>query len=53
VAILTDCCTTVNEVLHLIALHAVSTRVPVVESRTVPQGEGARRYPRYVAEKQP
>lgn len=25
--ILADCCTTVNEMLHLIALHAVSTRV--------------------------
>ncbi len=35
VAILTDCCKTVNEVLHLIALHAVSTRVRLVESRTV------------------
>ncbi len=27
VSILTDCCTTVNEALHNIALHAVSTRV--------------------------
>jgi nicotinamidase-related amidase len=27
VSILTDCCTTVNEMLHMIALHAVSTRV--------------------------
>jgi len=27
VSILTDCCTTVSEILHLIALHAVSTRV--------------------------
>jgi hypothetical protein len=35
VAILTDCCTTVNEMLHLIALHAVSTRVRLVESRAV------------------
>jgi len=26
VSILTDCCTTVSERLHLIALHAVSTR---------------------------
>jgi hypothetical protein len=30
VAILTDCCTTVNEMLHLIALHAVSTRVRLI-----------------------
>lgn len=27
VSVLPDCCTTVSEVLHLIALHAVSTRV--------------------------
>ncbi len=27
VSILPECCTTVNEILHLIALHAVSTRV--------------------------
>jgi len=27
VSILTDCCTTVDEMLHMIALHAVSTRV--------------------------
>jgi len=27
VTILPDCCTTVSEILHLIALHAVSTRV--------------------------
>jgi nicotinamidase-related amidase len=26
-AILTDCCTTVSEMIHLIALHAVSTRM--------------------------
>jgi nicotinamidase-related amidase len=32
VTILPDCCTTVSEVLHLIALHAVSTRVPLVPS---------------------
>jgi nicotinamidase-related amidase len=32
VAILPDCCTTVNEVLHLIALHAVSTRTRLVPS---------------------
>eukprot|EP00766_Chilomastix_caulleryi_P002939 gnl/Chilomastix_caulleri/397.p1 GENE.gnl/Chilomastix_caulleri/397~~gnl/Chilomastix_caulleri/397.p1 ORF type:complete len:200 (+),score=14.26 gnl/Chilomastix_caulleri/397:67-600(+) len=29
VKILGDCCTTVSEPIHLIALHAVSTRVPV------------------------
>ncbi len=27
VTMLTDCCTTVNEAIHMIALHAVSTRV--------------------------
>ena len=32
VAILPDCCTTVTEPIHLIALHAVSTRVPLVAS---------------------
>jgi len=32
VSILVDCCTTVNEMLHQIALHAVSTRVPLVTS---------------------
>ncbi len=30
VTLLPDCCTTVNEPIHLIALHAVSTRVPLV-----------------------
>jgi nicotinamidase-related amidase len=30
VSILADCCTTVNEMLHNIALHAVSTRVPLI-----------------------
>jgi nicotinamidase-related amidase len=30
VSILPDCCTTVNEMLHNIALHAVSTRVTLV-----------------------
>ena len=30
VTILPDCCTTVSEILHLIALHAVSTRVKLV-----------------------
>ena len=33
VCILVDCCTTVSEVLHKLALHAVSTRVPAVSSR--------------------
>lgn len=32
VTILPDCCTTVSEILHLIALHALSTRVKVVPS---------------------
>lgn len=32
VCILPDCCTTVDEMIHTIALHAVSTRVPLVES---------------------
>jgi nicotinamidase-related amidase len=32
VSILTDCCTTVSEPIHLIALHAVSTRVPLISS---------------------
>lgn len=32
VSILPDCSTTVSEILHLIALHAVSTRVPLVSS---------------------
>jgi nicotinamidase-related amidase len=35
VAILVDCCTTVSEILHLIALHAVSTRVKLVPSSEV------------------
>lgn len=30
VSILMDCCTTVDEMIHNIALHAVSTRVPLV-----------------------
>jgi nicotinamidase-related amidase len=30
VTVLTDCCTTVSEILHLIALHALSTRVALV-----------------------
>jgi len=29
-SILPDCCTTVSEILHLIALHAVSTRVQLI-----------------------
>ncbi len=33
VSILPDCCTTVNEMLHKIALHAVSTRVSLVPSK--------------------
>ena len=33
VSILPDCCTTVNEMLHNIALHAVSTRVSLVPSK--------------------
>jgi len=33
VTILPDCCTTVDEMLHTIALHAVSTRVSLVPSR--------------------
>jgi nicotinamidase-related amidase len=32
VTIMPDCCTTVSEILHLIALHAVSTRVKLVPS---------------------
>ena len=32
VCILTDCCTTVDEMIHNIALHAVSTRVKLVPS---------------------
>ncbi len=32
VTILPDCCTTVSEILHLIALHAVSTRMKLVPS---------------------
>ena len=33
VSILPDCCTTVDEMIHTIALHAVSTRVPLVPSK--------------------
>lgn len=32
VSMLTDCCTTVSEILHLIALNAVSTRLPLLAS---------------------
>jgi len=32
VTILPDCCTSVSEAIHLIALHAVSTRIPLIPS---------------------
>ena len=32
VSVLVNCCTTVSEILHLIALHALSTRVKLVPS---------------------
>mgnify|MGYP002788347070 CR=1 FL=1 len=32
VTVLPDCCTTVSEILHLIALHALSTRVKLLPS---------------------
>ncbi len=35
VSILADCCTTVSEMIHLIALNAVSTRVALVNSTDV------------------
>jgi nicotinamidase-related amidase len=35
VTILPDCCTTVSEILHQIALHALSTRVNLLESSAV------------------
>jgi nicotinamidase-related amidase len=38
VEILVDCCTTVSEMLHNIALHAVSTRARLVSSSEVLQG---------------
>jgi len=38
VSILTDCCTTVSEILHLIALHALSTRVPLVSGLAILEG---------------
>jgi nicotinamidase-related amidase len=33
VTVLTDCCTTVNEMLHNIALHALSTRVSLLSAK--------------------
>ena len=39
VSILMDCCTTVSEMLHGIALHAVSTRVPLVTAQVALGGE--------------
>ena len=38
VAVLADCCTTVSEMLHHIALNAVSTRVPVISADQALQG---------------
>lgn len=35
VSVLMDCCTTVDEMIHNIALHAISTRVPLVTSEQV------------------
>lgn len=35
VAVLPDCCTTVSEILHLIALNAVSTRLKLIPSAEV------------------
>lgn len=35
VSILADCCTTVDEMIHNIALHAISTRVTLVPSSAV------------------
>lgn len=34
-AVLTDCCTTVSEILHLIALNALSTRVELTTLNTI------------------
>lgn len=42
VTILPDCCTTVSEMLHQIALHAVSTRVSLVPSSTAIGASGNR-----------
>jgi nicotinamidase-related amidase len=33
-SILADCCTTVSELLHQIALHAVSTRIPLLSYKS-------------------
>lgn len=35
VKILPDCCTTINEAIHLIALHAVSTRIGFLNSEDI------------------
>jgi nicotinamidase-related amidase len=35
VKILSDCCTTVDQMIHLIALNAVSTRIPLVDAASV------------------
>lgn len=35
VAVISDCCTTVSEILHLIALHALSTRVALIPASQV------------------
>jgi nicotinamidase-related amidase len=43
VCILPDCCTTVSEMLHLIALHAVSTRVSLVPSAEALSSQPAER----------
>lgn len=32
VRVLPDCCTTVSEMLHLLALHALSTRISLIPS---------------------
>ena len=32
VKVLTDCCTTINQMIHLIALNALSTRIALIES---------------------
>lgn len=37
-AILSDCCTTVSEILHLIALNALSTRVELTSSESLGKG---------------
>lgn len=35
VTVLADCCTTVSQMIHLIALNGMSTRVPAVNAETV------------------